>query len=55
MLDDMLFFELAIRGGPVIFRDNHGKIAAGIAEDRGAVHALNSFHQERTAAAGSIL
>src|ERR1700674_4992337 len=55
MFDDMLFFQLTIFGCAVVFGDDDRKITAGIAENGGAIYALNAVHQERTAASGAIL
>ncbi len=38
----------------VIFAHYHSKLAAGIAEDRGSVHALNILNHERTSGTGAV-
>jgi hypothetical protein len=38
----------------VIFAHNHSELAAGIAEDRGSVHALNILNYKRASGTGAI-
>src|ERR1700729_767298 len=38
----------------VVFAHNHSKLAAGIAEHRGSVHALNILNYERASGTGAV-
>jgi hypothetical protein len=38
----------------VVLAHNHSKLTAGIAEDRGSVHALNILNYERASGTGAV-
>src|SRR6185312_3757704 len=52
VFEHMLFIQTVI--GSVEFAHDHRKFAAGIAKDGCTVYALNAFHDERAAGAGSV-
>jgi len=55
MLQNGLVFQfLAALGCAVVLADYHGKLTAGIAQDRGSIHTLNSLEEERAPRAYSV-
>ena len=52
VVDGRLLVELSII--QVVFAHNHSKLTAGIAEDRGSVHALNILNYERASGTGAV-
>jgi hypothetical protein len=56
VLEDGLIFQfVAAVGCAVVLADYHGKFAAGIAQDWGSIHTLNSLEEERAPRAYSIV
>jgi hypothetical protein len=56
MLQDGFIFQfLAAFGRAVVLADYHSKLAAGIAQDWGSVHTLNSLKEEGAPRAYSIV
>jgi hypothetical protein len=56
MLQDGLIFQfVAAVGCAVVLADYHGKFTAGIAQDWGTIHTLNSLEEERAPRAYSIV
>jgi len=51
----LVFQLLAALGGAVVLADYHSKLAAGIAQDWGSIHTLNSLEEERAPRAYSII
>jgi hypothetical protein len=47
-------FLIELSGALVVFAHNHSKLAAGIAEDRGSVHALNVFNYKWATGTGAV-
>ena len=41
-------------GTLIVLAHNHSKLAAGIAEDRGSIHALNILNYERASGTGAV-
>src|ERR1700679_1759211 len=52
MLDDRLLVHFSSTW--VVLAHNHSKLAAGIAEDRGSIHALNVLNYERATGTGAV-
>jgi len=56
MLQNGLVFQFAAAvGGAVLLTDYHGKFTAGIAQDWGSIHTLNSLKEERSPRAYSVV
>jgi hypothetical protein len=55
MLQDRLVFQFFSFNGAVVLADYHGKLAAGVAQDWGSIHALNSIEEERSPGSYSIV
>ena len=56
MLQDGLVFQfLTALGRAVVLADYHSKLAAGIAQDWGSIHTLNSLEEEGAPRAYSVV
>jgi hypothetical protein len=55
MLENGLVFQPPAVGCAVELADYHGKLAAGIDQDWGSIHTLNSLEEERAPRAYSIV
>jgi N-acetylglucosamine-6-phosphate deacetylase len=55
MFQNGILFQFPTVGCAVELADYHGKLAAGIAQDWGSIHTLNSFEDERAPRAYSIV
>jgi hypothetical protein len=55
MLQNGILFQFSAVSCAVKLADYHGKLAAGIAQDWGSIHTLNSFEDVRAPRAYSIV
>jgi hypothetical protein len=55
MLQNRLVLQFSAVGGAVILADYHRKLAAGVAQDGGAIHALNSLKEEGSPGTYSVV